>query len=326
MKIFRFTRHIVLSLLFILMASATFSQIKVKTRIDSSDILIGDPIVYSLKAVFNNDIEVTWPVFHDTIGSFGIISVSDVDSGTEDGKKYLSQEITFTHFDSGQQVVPPLAIAFRKKNDTAFKYIFTDTFQVHVHTLPVDTSKAIRPIKAIMNAPVSFRELLPYLLILTAILIGIFLYIYLKRKKANRPFPWIKQKPKLPPHVVAFSELRKLEDEKLWQKGDIKPFHIRLTDIIRIYIEDRFEVPAVESTTPEILSFLNDLIENRELVASMKSLLELSDLVKFAKSSPLPDENEFCLKTAYHFIDSTKAGLFEDGEEKERKNETFSDN
>jgi len=112
----------------------------------------------------------------------------------------------------------------------------------------------------------------------------------------------------LPAHIIALQELDKLKGDQLWQHDKVKEYYTRMTDVLRVYIEDRFKVPAMEQTTFEILS---DFKANKSLIDAesyngLKDILELADLVKFAKLTPLPDDNHQSLNSAYLFVQYTK--------------------
>jgi hypothetical protein len=110
-----------------------------------------------------------------------------------------------------------------------------------------------------------------------------------------------------PAHVIALRNLDLLKEAKLWQQGQVKQYYTNLTDIIRIYIEQRFEVPAMEQTSDEILASLRKIaIEDESCFAALKEILLLADLVKFAKALPLPNENESNILNAYLFVNHTK--------------------
>ena len=310
-----------LSILFVVLNLAVngFGQeIQVKANIDKRQVLIGDWIEYKLKVSYSDELEILWPTLNDTIGEFEIVSKSKLDSSIKNGEISKEQSFTITHFDSGKQVIGPLTIAYRKPTDSIYQFINTDTFQVDVSTVAVDTSQPIKPVVGPLKVPYTFREILPFILIFLGLALVAFLVYYFARKSKDKPVFAPKPKPKTPPHVTALAELRKLEDEKLWQKDEIKKYHIRLTDIFRQYVEDRYEVNATESTTPEILDILEKQDIKEGLREKVKTFLELSDLAKFAKFSPLPDENEKCLQIAYEFVNETKPLLFEG--EKEEKN------
>ena len=154
-----------------------------------------------------------------------------------------------------------------------------------------------------------FKEIAPWILGIILIAAIIFLIIYaISRRRKNQPLFQRPEKPKLPPHVIALQELEKLKNDQLWQHEKVKDYYTRLTDIIRIYIEDRFGLPAMEQTTHEIVStFMAKKSVLDELsFKDLKEILELADLVKFAKLTPLPDDNHLVLKDAYQFVERTK--------------------
>ena len=137
-------------------------------------------------------------------------------------------------------------------------------------------------------------------------------------KKRNLPIIPDKPKVVIPPHIEALENLRILKDEKLWQNGFEKEYHIRLSDIIRTYIEKRYGVTALEQTTDEImrhtrtLESIDDVLRNK-----LKQILMLSDMVKFAKELPLPNENEMSIDHAFEFVNKTVKISFEINQDKE---------
>ena len=293
--------------------SPVYAQnIAVKANIDSNNILLGDWIKYNLEVTSQSGVEVLWPYFPDSFAHFIVVERSPVDSVKDKDKILRKQVITLTCFDSGRQVVPPVKISYRNAGSNNIKDIITDTFIVNVSYIPADTSKPIRPIKPPLKIPIAFKEIAPYLTGFLILCAAVFLLIfYLRRLKKNKPL-FVREKPKIPAHITALAQLKELENEKLWQKGEVKRYHIRLTDITRLYIEGRYLEPALESTTPEIIEMLRPLLDNNSLLTSLSWFLELSDLVKFAKMQPLPDENEKCLQIAYEFVNSTKASDIQD--------------
>ena len=131
------------------------------------------------------------------------------------------------------------------------------------------------------------------------------LFEQMVQKRKRKVLPIEEFVPKIPPHEIALEKLKKLEEEKLWQKGEVKLFHSNTTEIIREYIEQRFSIPALESTTDEILDNFKKVDLNGELKNILREMLVLADLVKFAKAKPLPDENEKTLQWAYQFVRET---------------------
>jgi hypothetical protein len=179
---------------------------------------------------------------------------------------------------------------------------------IRVFEPQVDTTQQIKPIKPPINTPLTFRELLPWLGLGTAVwFLGTLIYalIWMNRQRRKDPDIFV-LKPQEPAHVIAFRELDRLKGEKLWERGEVKQFYTRLTDITRNYIERQYGIPAMERTTDEILhAFRKTNTEDNLLDEMLSGLLELADLVKFAKEDPLPVDNQTHLNNAYLFVQKT---------------------
>jgi hypothetical protein len=175
--------------------------------------------------------------------------------------------------------------------------------------MAIDTTRGLTDIKMPYGAPVTLKEVTPY--ILGVLLLGaiIFLILYsIKRKKKNKPLFSLPVKPKEPPHIIALRELDRIKNEKIWQKDKTKQYYSEVTDVLRNYIEERFEIPAMEQTTDETLSsfrYRRDLI-NEKSMQNLSQILSLADLVKFAKYKPLPDDDNLTLVNSFFFVNETK--------------------
>lgn len=319
LKSFRFIRNIcIISITFLfLFGKPVFSQDAiVSARFDTAAMLIGDHV--GLKLQFNGPAgaRVEWPVFGDTIlGNIVVIGRSKIDSSFSPDKKTLTlkQEINLTCFDSGFYTLPQIPFRYRLIPDTSLKIVSTGLSMLMVHTVKVDTTNAIKPIKGPLSVPLTFREILPYILIGLAVIAFVLALIwYLKKRKKNEPLVQLRPKVKLQPYEKALQGLEKLRVRKLWQEGHVKEYHSELTEILRTYIEDGFNIPALESTTWEIMEKLK---EHKEfpgtVLEKVNQLLQTADMVKFAKSIPLPQENETALKTGIDFVNQTAKPLAE---------------
>ncbi|MDD3132165.1 MAG: LPXTG cell wall anchor domain-containing protein, partial [Bacteroidales bacterium] len=173
-------------------------------------------------------------------------------------------------------------------------------------TVAVDTTQAIKPIKGPIAAPLTFAELFPWILLIVAVLlIGAALFYYYKKRKKKQPVVFARPKPKIPPHRWALDELEKLRNEKLWQKNLIKLYHSRLTEIVRQYLDDRFGIMAPEMTSQEIMQAAYDINLPDKNLRELQQILELADLVKFAKYTPIPGENSQSMQQATDFVKDT---------------------
>ena len=290
-------------------SSSWAQQIKVSTSLERDSIWLGDQIKMILVAEYPVGTIVSFPQLPDSLGNgVEIVSRSSRDSSKMgDGILQMRQNYLITAFDSGPHPIQSFKFVGRTKitPDT----IRSNSLILFVKVPQVDLKKGFADIKKPYAAPVTFKEVAPWILGIILLATIIFFIIYaINRRKKNIPLFSLPAKPKLPPHVVALSELDKLKEEQLWQHDKVKDYYTRLTDIIRVYIEERFEVPAMEQTTQEILTAFKD--QNTEvkgkILTGLQRTLETSDLVKFAKYTPLADENHFVLVQAYSLVEETK--------------------
>lgn len=300
-------RRIMVVVLLILPYFLIAQGVTVTAKLDTNQIRIGEQFTVTLTSTASKGTSVSFPIIPDTLKGLEVIRRTGIDTlKSAEGKPLtLQQQLVMTGFDSGYYVIEPFHFLVKSSGDNV-DTLPTEAQLIAIKTIQVDTTKAIKDIKPVMDPPFDWRELIPWLigsLILIALAFAAWM-IY--RRYKNKPvIPVQKKKPDLPPHVIALEALDALEKEKLWQQGYFKEYQIRLTDILRAYIEHRYEVASQESTTDETLSALKALrIETTEL-QKLESILRLADLVKFAKAIPVMNENEQSMTAARQFVTAT---------------------
>jgi hypothetical protein len=191
-----------------------------------------------------------------------------------------------------------------------------------VSTLPVDTeSQQFYDIKDIAKPQFVLWDYLWYILypLLGLCLLGGIAYLIYRLKTKKSLIPFKKAEIILPPHLIAIKELDEIKAKKLWQQGRTKEYHSEVTDTLRIYMERRFSISAMEQTSSEILDELKGVSQADFVYDNLKQILFLADFVKFAKYQPLPDENELSLVNAYLFVNGTKIEEIVEKEKEEEK-------
>lgn len=286
-------------------------QVTVKASIDSTHMLIGDQMKLILEIEKPKNMDVQFPLIPDTFSSKHIEVVKRLPIDTleldDKNREKLTQSFLISSFDSGVHQIP--SFFFKLKLDKKLDSIATNSLSFQVLTMKIDTTKGPVDIKLPYAAPVTLKEVTPYILgiILIAAILFFFFY-YIKWKKKNVPLFSKPEKPAEPAHIIALRELDRIKAQKLWQQEKIKQYYSEVADTIRTYIEDRFDIPAMEQTSTETIGVFK---QNKELVAGssvdqIQHILSLADLVKFAKYMPLPDDNNLTLINAYSFVDQTK--------------------
>jgi hypothetical protein len=283
-------------------------EVKVDAKLDRSTIRIGEQAKLQLTATYDKKstiTKLTWPALKDTIvGKVEIISQTPVQKSNTDSSSSVveSKTIIITCFDSGYYALPPFQILI---NGDSGKVAASEALMLHVQTLPVDTTKAIKDIKAIHEVPFAFEDVKWYVLIGFAVLLIAGIAYWLIRKNKIKPIVIIPKAPPVLPHVDALARLEKLRADKLWQNSQEKLYHSTISDILREYISKRFPVNAMELTTDEINLRFRKINISREFKDQLYQVLFTADMVKFAKERPLPGENEQCLEQAIQFIKNT---------------------
>jgi len=279
---------------FLLFGFVGFSQ--VTTKVDTTTIRIGEQIQYQI--IVNETEEVQFPKLQlDSLKKVEIIKSYKIDSL----KNQLIKKYALTSFDSGKWVLPQQKVYIKNK---AF---LTDSIIIDVATVAIDTIKQpLFPIKTIKNEPYTFADYQNYFWGLLALLliIGVILYFVLKDKTTLE-----ERIAKIPPFDLAKQRLMELDSKKLIKENRIKLYYVELTDIVRTFIEREMKIPALESTTDELMEIITDFnsssnlnIPNETLV-KLQKLLQEADLVKFAKSKPLLNEIELHRNDAEFIID-----------------------
>jgi hypothetical protein len=285
----------------------TFAQNSVEVAIDTTNIRIGEQILYqisvdkthpSTKSILSEAKRLSDKVLFpklvlDSLNRVEVVEELKVDTTkTKFVKKYI-----LTSFDSGQYIIPRQQVLINSR------IYLTDSLLINVATVKVDTTKQnLFPIKSIKNQPVIFDDYKNYFwlgLALLALILGLIWYYFIRKKKEEQAI-----EDRVPPYELAMQRLGELDGKQLWQNDKVKLYYIELTDIIRTYIERELNIPALESTTDELMETIRDFNKiktldlPKETVKNLQKLLQEADLVKFAKHKPMSNEIE------YHRVDT----------------------
>ena len=292
----------------------------VSASIDSTNLMIGDQTDLHLQVTQDASEQVQMPVFGESLqDGIEIVDKTIVDTlNLPDGRVQLNQYLTLTSFKDSLFVIDPIAVA--SGEDT----FWTEALALNViQPFEIDTTLAITDIKDIEKAPIWWWGIIRWILL--GLLIaglgvgGYFLWRwYDKRRKPEEET--IDPELLRPADEVALEKLDEIKAAKIWKDGKVKEYQTELTDVVREYIGRRFEVHSTEKTSDETLQAMKPLIE-KDLYTRLKSMLQLADLVKFAKWHTTPDENEQALTTAYDFVNETKIVENEESRDESKEEE-----
>ena len=276
-------------ILFFLLSTSLFAQ-KVTTSVNTTKNKIGAEFKLTLKTNVDTLSKVKFPEAKN-FGALEVIHSYRIDTVKNGARYELIKKYGLTQFDSGKYIIPRIPVLINGKR------AFSDSINVQVNAVKVDTLKQrMYDIKDIAQVKSPLGTWWIYVLILLAIAIaGFFIYKYIKKRQSE---PKLEKVIFKSPIEKATTLLQQLERKELWQKGEVKHYYSELTDIARNYIEEEIHIPAMESTTSELIEGLRRAAKQQKLklshetVENLEKVLRQADLVKFAKVKPLDYEIE----------------------------------
>ncbi len=302
-------------LLFFLLFKISIGQkINISATLDSTKIRIGEQVKLNLYVSYSakqNNLKIQWPNIADTItDKIEVISVSVIDTTSPDKSNpdiiQQHQQITISAYDSGYFAIPGFKFFINNDSTNAF---YSQSLFLEVHTVPTDSSiTKTKDIKPPFAEAFNWKWYSKYFYwgfsLLVIIILIVLITIYFTKK--NKIVVLKSEKPKIPAHIIALQSLEKIKNEQIWKEEKTKEYYSSISDTIRLYIEERFKINALESTTAEIMKAFRSQVVDKESKDKLQQLLMLSDLVKFAKQFPIISEHTFTLQNAFDFVNETK--------------------
>jgi hypothetical protein len=294
----------------------------IDVKIDSAAILIGEQTYLHLTVTTDRDRNVQIMIPGDTLAwGIEVLKISQPDSSIiENDRLLIKQDVLITSFDSSLYLLPPVKVI--DGADT----IYSNQVALKVSTFPVNTDapEEFYDIKHVWKPPFVLADYYPFIF---GVLIALFLicvagYVIQHIWNKKSIIPLGKNKPSLPPHEQAIRELDRIKQQKLWQQGRNKEYYTLLTETLRKYIVNRFDINAMEMTSEEILTIIRRENDTDSVYENLKQILQLADFVKFAKMNPLPDENDLSMMNAYLFVNQTRQEVVTTLEIEEEETET----
>ena len=287
---FNSTHHIILAGIILLMAvvfayadeDLPESPINFSVSISKDTLTIGDDFTVSLTADYPEELDLSQPVIKAAQSSFILKSEPVVETKTRANRKYDEYTFKLSVFETGELEIPIFEFFWYDEDDNQHTAVSPSEKIFVSSILPADTAGL--DIKDIIGPkPLPLRWWLYVLIGLVAAAVIIAVYLLYRRKMKGMVIP---EAPPEPPYDIAIRNLIQLKDKNLPAKGKIKQYYIELSDIIRHYIQGRFDIVAVEATTYELKRVLKHPELPRDKSVEALSLLSRSDMVKFAKHIP----------------------------------------
>ena len=276
----------------------------ITTTIDTATINVGDPVTVTVRVRHAPDATVEWPESL-ALGSFELLDQREVEPIRDDAGEVTQTEVELrvTAFELGDLALPSFEVDVVAATGERVT-LATESAAVAVLSVGRDDKGALRDIKAPLNIPFGILTLLPWLLGLLALAAAGY-WLYRRYRRHARPEVITPIAPPRHAQEVALKSLAALEASGLLELGEIKTYHIRVSDIVRVYAEDRFGIDAMEMTTGEVLARLRAHGGSSAVAADFRQVLDRCDLVKFAKFRPVAATCHDLIPLSRHLVELT---------------------
>lgn len=303
MRVNKATYQIVFILLALLQASNALAQPEITAKIDARKLVVGDQLRYFIEAKPDKNERLIWAVIPDTFNNLEVVEKGKIDTLNKDGITTYKQRLLITGWDSGMFVIPAFEFTSAPTQGNPYK-VATDSFTIMVQTVPVDTTQPFKPIADILEVKTTWRDYIWYVLL--AIGLIVFLIYYFRKNKATKAPVAAPPKHVETPNEKALRMLGELEQKELWQNDHVKQYYTELTDILRVYITERFRTPTMELTTDELLLVARRNKDMTRHIEALSTILQTADMAKFAKAQPLPQEHVDAFELTKQFVQATR--------------------
>lgn len=269
------------------------------SKISTDNIKFGEPIVLKITVKTGQKDTIIFPTITDTLSEKFEVLRQKKDTLRKNNSIFISDSIIFSAYEEGTFSVPPQRILVNSKE------YFTPSYKVTVAPVVTDSVKTpLFDIKSIVQIPKNvwnyIQPYLGYVLILLVILVCVIIYLIRRKNKKSETH-------KSEPDVLAIKRLKKLKKSDYIAKDLYKKYYSELTSIIKEYMEARWNFPATKLLSDDLLEYLKNekwLDENE--IENLSVIFKISDLAKFAKYKPTPEETKLHMEKAINFINLTK--------------------
>ncbi|MFC1677418.1 hypothetical protein ACFL3G_10210 [Planctomycetota bacterium] len=280
----------------------------VHVRVDKAKMTIAETFLLEFEAAIEPGFELEMPKVDRVLENFGIVDWDNLGDKLDENNNIVSRyRYRLEPFLSGTFSIPAFTFQFTDVNNPKEKTyeLTTEPIETQVTSLLGEqrAELVIADIEDVVGMPKKSSYWPLWTLGVVVIIAAVSFWLYLRRKGAIELVRIFK-----PAHEIAYDRLRALVNEDLVKKGKIKEFYEEISNILRHYIEHRFNLRAPERTTEEFLIELATAdILGTDDKTDLGEFLKLSDLVKFAKHSPTTEQIQKTFDLVKNLIEKTKS-------------------
>jgi hypothetical protein len=283
-------------------APAAAQDARVTNDVDTTLVTVGDRIQMTVTVEHGVGARVVWPDSLD-LSPFEVLGAQASPPATAGGRVRSSAVLTLTAFELGELEIPSFDLRVVGPGE-AVETLSTDRFGVEVVSVGLDEAGDIRDIRGPLGIPVGVITVSLWLLLLLLAL-GAVYGLYRRSRRGLGDTVEEAGPPARPAHEVALEALQRIEGSPLLERGQVKEYHIEVSETLRRYVEARFRVHALEMTTREVVDGLRRVRADGDLIDELRRFLDQCDMVKFAKLRPTSEASQSTLDLGRHLVTSS---------------------
>ena len=270
---------------------------------------MADQLRLTLSVTAPADKGVIFPEIFDRLGPFLVRNDFVPDPEMLDPQlRQWKREYLLEVEEVGELAIPPLTITLFEEGaaeDAEPQQLTTEPFQIVVTSVLPEGADLKKPKDIAPPVELAWRGLSiwAWIAIAAALVLLVLAILWWRRARRRR---LLRGEPSQLAHVLALAALDRLQSDDLITLQRIEEFYVRVSGILRHYIEWRFGLRAPEQTTEEFLEAMlvagGPIATHRDLLSAF---LGHCDLVKFARHQPAPDDMQHALQSAREFVEQT---------------------
>lgn len=277
--------------------------VTIATSVDRSEVAVCESLRYTITVEHPETIRVRAPDVGSLPGGYSVNDSGREPTGRAEGRMVEAWWYALSMDTPGAQEIPAPVVTYEAPDGVEQTARGSPVTITVTSVLPDDwEAQDIRDIKPPVGLARVPWSALSGLLALLAGLLAAWRWLNRHKPAASKP-----STPPKPPHQIAMEDLERLWRDGLPARGRYEEYYVRLSRIVRWYVEGRFGVRAPEMTTEE---FLRAASEAQPLSAGHRQLLRefllRCDLVKFARHQPSVREADDAFSSAQRMVEETK--------------------
>jgi hypothetical protein len=289
-----------LHIIFICCGIAIYAQdVQFSVGVDSNEVLIGDVIHLTVKLSYPTEkYALIFPNINEMFTSpFKIIEQGKIDTTESSRYTTMQQTTTIASYDSGLYMLPKLHVNGLRTDADSSIDIIADSLLIRVSEVPININGDIKDIVDAQTISERWKKIgiISAVILLVLLIIGLIIYWWIEKRKLQKNKP-------INVYDVVMKRMKAIENNSPNNIDEAKEYYSTITDSIKYYIQQRWQMPIRDKTSMETIRLLQEHKHTLQIVPALQNIFSLADMVKFAKMDSSASQNKKNYTNAINII------------------------